>query len=186
MWAELLNVADAGLRAPFDSVGEFFHLGGWVLKWIVLAALVLWTLIIERYWYLKRVLPQEIAARKAEWKARRERRSWTARRIREQLISELKVGMNWSLPLIRVIVPLAPLLGLLGTVTGMLEVFDAMTAQGQSDVRAMANGVSHAMISTLAGIVVSLNGLYFSVQLSTRIHTLSERLPDQLRSEPLT
>jgi hypothetical protein len=42
------------------------------------------------------------------------------------------------------------------------------------------------MISTLAGIVVSLNGLYFSVQLSTRIHTLSERLPDQLRSEPLT
>jgi biopolymer transport protein ExbB len=61
-----------------------------------------------------------------------------------------------------------------------------MTAQGQSDVRAMANGVSHAMISTLAGIVVSLNGLYFSVQLSTRIHTLSERLPDQLRSEPLT
>ena len=183
MLNEIVNVASAGLRAPFDSVGEFFHLGGWVLKWIVLAAIVMWTLIIERYWYLRRVLPGELAARRAEWKARPERRSWYARRIREQLISELKVGMNWTLPLIRVVVPLAPLLGLLGTVTGMLEVFDAMTAQGQTDVRAMANGVSHAMISTLAGIVVSLNGLYFAVQLTTRVKNETERLPDQLRTE---
>ncbi|MDB5986174.1 MAG: MotA/TolQ/ExbB proton channel family protein [Nevskia sp.] len=183
MLNELVTVVSAGLRAPFDSVGEFFHLGGWVLKWIVLAAIVMWTLIIERYWYLRRVLPGELATRRAEWKARPERRSWYARRVREQLISELKVGMNWTLPLIRVVVPLAPLLGLLGTVTGMLEVFDAMTAQGQTDVRAMANGVSHAMISTLAGIVVSLNGLYFAVQLSTRVQHESERLPDLLRTE---
>lgn len=183
MFADFLAVADAGLRAPFESVDEFFHLGGWVLKWIVLAAIVLWTLILERYWYLRRVLPSEMAARQTQWKARPERRSWYARRVRQQLISELKVGMSATLPLIRVVVPLAPLLGLLGTVTGMLEVFDAMTAQGQSDVRAMANGVSHAMIATLAGIVVSLNGLFFAVQLTTRVNTLSERLPDLLRTE---
>jgi len=171
------EVLAGGLAAPFESVQAFFDLGGWVLKWIALSALLMWTLIIERYWYLRQVHPAELARRRAAWLARSERNSWFARRIREQLISELKVGMNATLPLLRVFVPLAPLLGLLGTVTGMLEVFDAMTASGQSDVRAMANGVSHAMISTLAGIVVSLNGLFFSVQLGTRIFKESERLP---------
>ena len=172
-----------GLAAPFQSVGDFFHLGGWVLKWILLAAVVMWTLILERWWYFARIHPQELARRRAEWVGRRERRSWTARRIREQLISELKVGLGLTLPLIRVMVPLAPLLGLLGTVTGMLEVFDAMTSAGQSDVRAMAYGVSHAMISTLAGLVVSLLGLFFSVQISARVRSETERLPDLLLPE---
>ena len=65
----------------------------------------------------------------------------------------------------------------------MLEVFDAMTAAGQSDVRAMAYGVSHAMISTLAGLVVSLFALFASVQLGARVRELSERLPDLLVTE---
>jgi biopolymer transport protein ExbB len=170
MFGSLGDALAAGFAAPFDSVEDFFHLGGWVLKWILLAALVMWTLILERYWYFARIHPVELRQRLAAWMARRERRSWYARRIREQLISELKVG-------------LAPLLGLLGTVTGMLEVFDAMTAAGQSDVRAMAYGVSHAMISTLAGLVVSLFGLFFSVQLSARVRAESEKLPDMLLPE---
>ena len=183
MSGNLLSALMAGLLAPFDSVDEFFHLGGWVLKWIVLAALMMWTLILERYWYFARIHPVELSRRLAQWADRRERRSWTAHRIREQLISELKIGLGSTLPLIRVMVPLAPLLGLLGTVTGMLEVFDAMTAAGQSDVRAMAYGVSHAMISTLAGLVVSLLGLFFSVQLTARVRAESERLPDLLLPE---
>jgi biopolymer transport protein ExbB len=183
MGGSLWDAVISGFAAPFASVGEFFHLGGWVLKWILLAALAMWTLILERYWYFARIHPVEMAQRLAQWGARAERRSWYARRIREQLISELKVGMSATLPLIRVMVPLAPLLGLLGTVTGMLEVFDAMTAAGQSDVRAMAYGVSHAMISTLAGLVVSLLGLFFSVQLSSRVRAESERLPDLLLPE---
>ncbi len=169
--------------APFESADDFLHLGGWVLKWIVLAALVMWTLILERYWYLWRVHRLELNRRLAQWAARPERSSWIARRIREQLISELKIGLSAPLPLIRVMVPLAPLLGLLGTVTGMLEVFDAMTAAGQADVRAMAYGVSHAMIATLAGLVVSLFGLFFSVQLGARVRAASERLPDLLLPE---
>jgi biopolymer transport protein ExbB len=183
MSASFGDAVAAGFSAPFESVGDFFHLGGWVLKWILLAALVMFTLILERYWYFGRIHPPEMRRRLAQWAARAERRSWYAHRIREQLISELKIGMSATLPLIRVMVPLAPLLGLLGTVTGMLEVFDAMTAAGQSDVRAMAYGVSHAMISTLAGLVVSLLGLFFSVQLSSRVQVESERLPDLLLPE---
>jgi len=183
MAASFADALAAGFAAPFESVGDFFHLGGWVLKWILLAALAMWTLILERYWYFWRIHPAELRGRLGQWFGRGERRSWHAHRIREQLISELKIGMGATLPLIRVMVPLAPLLGLLGTVTGMLEVFDAMTAAGQSDVRAMAYGVSHAMISTLAGLVVSLLGLFFSVQLSSRVRAESERLPDLLLPE---
>ena len=183
MFASFGEAVAAGFSAPFESVGDFFHLGGWVLKWILLAALAMWTLILERYWYFWRIHPAELRARLGRWLARVERRSWYARRIREQLISELKVGMSSTLPLIRVMVPLAPLLGLLGTVTGMLEVFDAMTAAGQSDVRAMAYGVSHAMIATLAGLVVSLLALFFSVQLGSRVRAEAERLPDLLLPE---
>ena len=179
----LTGALSAGLTDPFESVDEFFHLGGWVLKYILLAAFVMWTLILERYWYLLRVHPQRLRHRQAVWQKRAERQSWCARRIREQLISELKIGMEATLPLIRVMVPLAPLLGLLGTVTGMLEVFDAMTAAGQSDVRAMAYGVSHAMISTLAGLMVSLLGLFFSVRLTSRARGVAERLPDLLLPE---
>lgn len=179
----LADIIAAGAAAPFDSAGQFLHLGGWVLKWILLAALVLTTLILERYWYLLRIHPRELEMRLSEWRKRGERHSWGAHRIREQLISELKIGLASTLPLIRVMVPLAPLLGLLGTVTGMLEVFDAMTAAGQSDVRAMAYGVSHAMISTLAGLVVSLFALFASVQLGGRVRELSERLPDLMVTE---
>ncbi|MDI3258106.1 MAG: MotA/TolQ/ExbB proton channel family protein [Sinobacteraceae bacterium] len=183
MHAEVFELLQAALAAPFQSVEDFFRLGGWVLKWILLAALFMWTLILERYWYIARVHPQRLAQRLEVWHRRSERRSWFARRIREQLISELKIGLSAPLPLIRVMVPLAPLLGLLGTVTGMLEVFDGMTAAGSSDVRAMAYGVSHAMIATLAGLVVSLIGLFFSVQLSARVRAESERLPDLLLPE---
>jgi biopolymer transport protein ExbB len=179
-WPDLLA---AGLAAPFDSADRFLHLGGWVLKWILLAALLLTTLIVERCWYLLRIHPRRLRGHVQQWRLRPERRSWAARRIREQLISELKIGLDATLPLIRVMVPLAPLLGLLGTVTGMLEVFDAMTAAGQSDVRAMAYGVSHAMIATLAGLVVSLFALLASVQLGARVRQLSERLPDLLAVE---
>lgn len=177
---ELLQIA---FELPRDSWEDFLRLGGWVVQVILFAALAMWTLILERYWYLKRIHPARLAERRAEWDGRRDRRSWTAHRIREQLLSELKVGMTATMPLIKVMVPLAPLLGLLGTVAGMLEVFDAMTAAGQADVRAMAYGVSHAMVATLAGLVVSLLGLFFSVRLAARVRWESDRLPDRFVTE---
>ena len=60
----------------------------------------------------------------------------------------------------RVLVPMAPLLGLIGTVSGMLEVFDSMALRGSADARTMASGVSHAMICTMSGLAVSITGLY--------------------------
>jgi len=70
-------------------------------------------------------------------------------------------------------VPLCPLLGLVGTVTGMLEVFDSMSLRGSADARTMASGVSQAMVCTLMGLAVSITGLYplYYFQSRTKIET---------------
>ena len=60
----------------------------------------------------------------------------------------------------QVLVPMSPLLGLIGTVSGMLEVFDSMALRGTADARSMASGVSAAMICTMTGLAVSITGLY--------------------------
>jgi biopolymer transport protein ExbB len=60
-----------------------------------------------------------------------------------------------------------PLLGLLGTVTGMIEVFEVITATGSSNARLMASGISKATIPTMTGLAVSLTGV-FSISMLQR------------------
>ena len=74
------------------------------------------------------------------------------------MISRLSTEMSNNLLLMRVLVPMAPLLGLVGTVSGMLEVFDSMALRGSADARTMATGVSHAMLCTMTGLAVSITG----------------------------
>lgn len=169
-----------GLREPFESIGAFIEAGGWVLPWIVIAALVMWALIVERFWYFTFVFRNERAALTRQWRARPERKSWHAHQIRRMLISQANARMTGTLPIIKVIVPLCPLLGLLGTVTGMLEVFDAMAARGVADARTMADGVSQAMIATLSGLAVSLSGIFFAGSFQTRSTVETELLADAL------
>ena len=61
--------------------------------------------------------------------------------------------------MIRALVAVTPLLGLLGTVTGMVEVFNVMATTGSSNARLMAAGISKATIPTMAGLTVSLSGI---------------------------
>jgi biopolymer transport protein ExbB len=164
------------LLLPARMLGEFLDAGGWVVVWILVAALVMWTLVLERAWYLWKIHPRRRSAVLAEWRARSERESWAAQRIRAAMVSQLQLGLESGLSLIRVMVPMAPLLGLLGTVTGMLQVFDAMTSSSNADSRAMADGISHAMIATMAGLVVSLVGLFFSHVFTTRVKHETARL----------
>lgn len=168
------------LLAPFGSVSALIEAGGWVLPWIFVTALLMWTLIAERWWYFRRIYPAQREALRAQWLERAERRSWGARQIRAMLLSQAQVAMSAPLPLLRVTVPIAPLLGLLGTVTGMLEVFDGMMISGSADARTMAYGVSHAMIATLAGLVVSVSGMYFLNRFQTRVQREAERFGDEL------
>ena len=148
------------LLAPFNAVGDLVKAGGVAVEWIFLSCLLMWTIAIERWFFFKNKLPGEAAAMLAQWNARQDHHSWTAHQIRRAMISRLNVAMNANLGILRVLVPLCPLLGLLGTVTGMLEVFDSMAARGSADARAMASGVSQAMVCTMTGLAVSVSGIY--------------------------
>ncbi len=78
------------------------------------------------------------------------------------------------------LVPMCPLLGLIGTVSGMLSVFDSMAALGSADARSMATGVSEAMICTLTGLAVSIIGpLSRSITSAARRARETELLADR-------
>jgi len=156
-------------------------LGGFVVVLIFSACLIMWSIVIERWWYFSSVLPRQAQRLLATWEARSEHISWTAHQVRKAMISRLNAGMSANLPLLRVLVPLCPLLGLLGTVTGMLNVFDAMAARGSADARSMANGVSEAMICTLSGLAVSITGLYPNFYFRRRVSRETERLADKFQ-----
>ncbi len=138
----------------------FMDKGGNVL-WLIAALLfVMWTLIFERVWYLQFGWKKHVAEIIAKWEGRSERKSWEAHQIRDMLVSQARMQINQYLPLIKTMVALCPLLGLLGTVTGMIEVFNIMAVTGGGDAKSMAGGVSRATIPTMAGMVAALSGVF--------------------------
>ena len=168
------------LVEAFTSIRDFFESGGNVLWAILAVTILMWTLIIERAWFFWLDLPGEIRSLRAAWSSRDEFGSWHARRVRERLISEVSVAANRNLPLIKALMAVLPLLGLLGTVTGMIRVFDVMTVMGTGNARAMAGGVSQATIPTMAGLVAALSGLYFVTLLDRKAGNEVERVEDLL------
>lgn len=154
--------------------------GGPFVLWIFAAGVLMWALIIERYWYFARVLPKQAAQLQSQWLARADRTSWCARQIRTAMISRLNSSMTTGFPVMQVLVPMSPLLGLIGTVSGMLEVFDSMALRGNADARSMASGVSAAMICTMTGLAVSITGLYPVHYFRTRATRETELLADKL------
>ena len=139
-----------------ESIRGFIELGGDVLWAIMLVLLAMWTLIIERYWFWFRVFPSEKRRVIDEWQARRDHRSWHAHRIKEEMVSGVRQKLQRNVTMIQTLIAICPLLGLLGTVTGMVAVFDVMAFFGTGNARAMAAGVSKATIPTMAGMVAAL------------------------------
>lgn len=171
-------VLDA-LMAPFSALHMMRELGGPIVDWIFITCVVMWCIVIERYWYFNRILPRDTAQSLATWQERSEHTSWKSRQIRRALISRLNAGMSSNFQVLRVLVPMAPLLGLVGTVSGMLNVFDSMAARGSADARSMANGVSEAMICTLTGLAVSISGLYPVFYFKRKVRLETERLAEK-------
>ena len=143
----------------YEAIRDFLELGGPVLVVIAWTIFIMWALILERFWFLRSRLARLTSASLAAWRARPEHQSWEAMRIRELIISNVRMAANARLSMIKTLVALCPLLGLLGTVTGMIRVFDAMAAVGTGNARAMASGVSMATVPTMAGMVGALSGV---------------------------
>jgi biopolymer transport protein ExbB len=167
------------LKVPYDALHEMRILGGPVVDWIFVACVLMWSIVLERWWFFSRTLKAEASRAVALWRARPEKHSWRSRQIRAAMISRLNGAMNSGLGVLRVLVPMCPLLGLLGTVSGMLSVFDAMAARGSADARSMATGVSEAMVCTLTGLAVSITGLYPVYYFRRRVRMETELLAEK-------
>jgi len=164
----------------YIAIRDFMELGGPVLYTIAIVILLMWILIVERVLYFRTEHRRRVATELAAWQERGERRSWHARQVREGMLSRLKLGAQGSIPLIKTLVALCPLLGLLGTVTGMIEVFDVLALSGTGNARSMAAGVSRATIPTMAGMVGALSGVLAATLLSRVAHREGERLQEVL------
>lgn len=163
------------------SIRDFLELGGDVLYFIMFTLFMMWTLILERLWYVYRVHPARMREVIETWETRGDTTSWYAKRIREELISRTNLGLKQNVGLIKALIAICPLLGLMGTVTGMVTVFDVMTYSGSGNARAMAAGVSRATVPTMAGMVAALSGVYFGTWLEHKANTETDALEDQLQ-----
>ena len=164
----------------FWTIKEFLDRGGFVVWGILGVSFVMWTLIIERVWFIKWTFPRHVEKWHEEWSVRAEHKSWNAHRIREGMISVAKGELTEIIPTINTLIAICPLFGLLGTVTGMIEVFDVMAVAGTSDARALASGVSLATIPTMTGLVVSLTGYYFGSRLAREAKRKTQEFADSL------
>jgi biopolymer transport protein ExbB len=159
------------------------ELGGPVLNAIAVVILLMWILIIERIIYFRTEHGRRVALEKALWDERTERKSWDAQQIRAGMMSRLSSAANGGIPMIKTLVALCPLLGLVGTVTGMIDVFDVLAISGTGNARSMAAGVSKATIPTMAGMVGALSGVFAAALLSRAANKAVKKLDDEFLSE---
>jgi biopolymer transport protein ExbB len=164
----------------YAAVRDFIETGGGVLLIIAGVTFGMWVLILERYWFFSWVQPKLANRVEKEWNSRQDRQSWFAHQIRLLLLTDVDIELQRGLQIIKSLVALCPMLGLLGTVTGMIEVFDVMAIAGSGNVRGMAGGISKATLPTMAGMVAALSGLLFSVQLERRAKREHQRMSDRL------
>jgi len=168
------------LMGLWESVRDFIGTGGFVLYFVAAALLIMWALMIERWWFLTAEFPKIRDNIIANWDARKDTTSWSAHRIRDAWVSEASEQLNARMLIIKTLVAMCPLIGLLGTVTGMITVFDTMATQGTGNPRLMAAGISMATIPTMAGMVAALSGIFFSSRLEVRVKVAKEKLVDSL------
>jgi len=167
------------MDAIFVAIRTFFEAGGDVLFLIAGATFIMWALIFERAMFINTEHKLDVGKALSYWEGRSERTSWNAHMIRLRLISEVNLKLSSNMHFIKTLISLLPLLGLLGTVTGMVQVFEAMTYSG-GNARSMAAGVSMATIPTMSGMVATLSGVLANTFITSKIQTESDYMEDAL------
>ncbi len=171
------------LTETLEAIREFLDTGGVVLNAIAVMIFVMWMMILERIFYALSGHRRYKKSLIKTWYERNDRSSWNAEQIRQAFVARAKMRFNQNLALITTFVALCPLMGLLGTVTGMIEVFDVMAISGSGNARSMASGVSKATIPTMAGMVGALSGVFANTWLQRTAKREVELLEDKLELE---
>jgi biopolymer transport protein ExbB len=181
-----MNMSDSiaeWVRSLEQYFFELIDAGGPVMWGIFGVSMLMWLLIVQRYWFVIRIHPHYARKLAEYWKSREDRHSWCAYRIRESIIDEATLRLTRHLTTIRCFASVLPMLGLLGTVTGMIRTFDVLTVFGAGNPRAMASGVSEALITTLGGLVAALSGLYFCDDLQQRADVARDKLVHAMHTD---
>ncbi|MGR8918356.1 MAG: MotA/TolQ/ExbB proton channel family protein [Gammaproteobacteria bacterium] len=177
---------------------EFIKAGGWMMLPILVCSIAATAIIAERFWSLqkRRITPDNLVAQAWQWahagvlddKRIQSLRDSSplgrvlaaglvnrehAREVMKESIEEVGRHVIYELSrylnTLGTIAAISPLLGLLGTVIGMIKVFAAITAQGVGDASVLAGGISEALITTAAGLSVAIPTLMFYRYFSGRV-----------------
>ncbi|MGR9108468.1 MAG: MotA/TolQ/ExbB proton channel family protein [Gammaproteobacteria bacterium] len=168
------------MEEAFFFIDELMDAGGAVMWDIAFLSVGLWFLIIERFFYIWLVYPASRETWLAKWQARTNKHSRVAHAVRRAYIAQARGQLSRNLPVIKMLIALCPMLGLLGTVTGMIATFDVLAVIGTGNARAMANGISSATLTTMAGMVIAISCLYFSTWIEERVNEETRKLSDML------
>ena len=169
---------------------EIILAGGWMMAPIILCSVVAAAIVIERFWTLRpsRVVPAGAGQQVQEWAADDELNVEHLTRLRDEsalgkvlaaalanrhrardvikeavedtgrhVVHELERFLNT----LGTIAGVTPLLGLLGTVVGMIRVFSAIMVHGVGNANELAGGISEALVTTAAGLTVAIPSYFF-------------------------
>lgn len=190
---------------------EIVQAGGWLMVPILMCSLVAAAIAIERAWALRRgrVLPRELAERMSgRWEpgafAARDSDALQADRPLGQVLAaglahadrgrefmkeamleavdQANHDLQRYLTALGIVASISPLLGLLGTVVGMIEVFTALMLEGSGNARALAGGIAEALITTAAGLSVAIPALMFHRYYLRRVDDLTFDLEQRAAS----
>ncbi len=159
------------LTELYIALRDFMESGGPVLWYIALLVTFMWALIFERIYYFLFVHEDVVKDINKKYLGMSFPTAWHKNVTKGRLISEGKISINKNIQLIQVCVALCPLFGLMGTVTGMIEVFQVMAFNGGGDARSMAGGVSKATLPTMAGMVSALSGVLAMIWVKNQVET---------------
>lgn len=191
----------------FSNAYEFLYQGGWPMIPLFICSLAGVAVIIERFIALRtgRVInphvvdvldlfdgPSSIATSHHVCQhaggafARIVEEVLNARRVdRAHMVETMQAtgrrevgGLERGLTLLEIVANVSPLIGLLGTVLGMVTVFDAITAEGMGNPQVLSSGISKALITTVAGLCVAIPALSFHSYFTKRVETLAIEMQD--------
>lgn len=189
----------AWIDATLPGIGDLLAVGGVIMLPLMVICLLMWLLITERILFFRRLKcrgmdrqsawahiqagrepdPRQSAGGAmdllvAEFMRHRGNSGAMDRMVLDETLMRLKRRLTDRLALIGVLVAIAPLLGLLGTVTGMMTTFDVLAIFGTGNAKAMAGGISEALITTQTGLLVAIPGLVMKVFLDHQAHGLHQ------------
>lgn len=170
------------ISEQFYLIESFIISGGPVLRVIALLLLLLWLLMVERGYYFLVCFPAYREKELTKWHLRSDKVSWFALQIRQGKLAQASLLLKQNMPFLNVLIKMFPLLGLLGTVSGMIEVFDVVAVHGTGNPRLLASGISLATIPTMAGLVCALSGLFIYTRLQSYAKKLHVEMATQLSS----